>query len=39
VFVGMVLQVLKPPLQLQDWFFKIQGMGFHMVDCEYGVNR
>ena len=29
VFVGMVLQILEPPLQLEDRFFKIQGMGFH----------
>ena len=29
MFVGMVLQILESPLQLQDRFFKIQGMGFH----------
>jgi hypothetical protein len=35
MLVGMVFQVLEAPLQLQDRFFKIQGMGFHMVDCEW----
>ena len=32
VLVRMVFQVLEPPLQLQDRFFKIKRMGFHSVE-------
>ena len=31
VLVRMVFQVLEPPLQLQDRFFKIERLGFHSV--------